>query len=76
MGLINVLICDKCRVQADDVEETSISHSIVRRGSTRYVGDLCTKCWKELLETYALQSDTLKSRPIDIVRVEEIPKTP
>lgn len=43
LGMIHVFIYEDCRIQVDDVEETSISHSIVRRGSTRYVDDLCAK---------------------------------
>jgi hypothetical protein len=49
MARIQVVQCDRCKVR-DDVE--TITPWSVRRGARKYQGDLCDRCWTELINMF------------------------
>lgn len=63
--------CDKCGVREDKKPVKSWS---ARRGTTRYSGDLCERCWGELVEEFGLSPLTNSRHKIVITDIDDIPK--
>lgn len=68
---IHITACDRCGVRE---EKKAIKPWTCRRGTVRYQGDLCEKCWSELLDVF--QPSTLaKSRhQIIVTDLKDIPR--
>lgn len=49
MARIQVVQCDRCKVRDDGALITAWSG---RRGARKYQGDLCERCWNELVEMF------------------------
>lgn len=68
---LQIVACDRCGVRE---EKKAVKPWTARRGTSRYTGELCEKCWAELVDTFH-PSPMAKSRhQIVITSVEDIPK--
>lgn len=68
---IHITACDRCGIRE---EKKTIKPWTARRGSTRYQGDLCEKCWTELLKTFQPSALSKNRHQIIVTNVEDIPK--
>lgn len=66
-----IIGCDKCDVRED---KRPVRTWTARRGTVRYTGDLCDKCWGELTNTFNLRPMTNARHAVNVVNVDEIPK--
>lgn len=68
---LQIVACDKCGVRE---EKKTVKPWTARRGSTRYQGDLCEKCFQELVDTFHLSSLARSRHQITVVDINDIPK--
>lgn len=68
---LQVIACDKCGSRED---KKDISEWTARRGSTRYTGDLCDKCFQQLLKDYGPQPMSRSRHTIEATDINKIPK--
>lgn len=68
---LHITACDRCGIRE---EKKAIKAWTARRGSTRYQGDLCDKCWKDLLDTFKLSNLSKSRHQIIVTNVDDIPK--
>lgn len=71
MVKLQIAACDKCGAREEKVRITAWSS---RRGSTRYTGDLCDKCWDNLVRTFNPSTLSKSRHQIVVTEVTEIPK--
>ena len=69
MARIQVVVCDRCKVKD---EATRITPWTARRGQRRYQGDLCDRCWDELINLFhpsslARSRHQIEETPLEIV---------
>lgn len=68
---IQLTACDRCGVRE---EKKTIKPWTARRGSTRYQGDLCDKCWNELVSTFKPSPLSKNRHQIIVTNIDNIPK--
>ena len=68
---LQIVACDKCGVRE---EKKTVKAWTARRGTTRYSGELCEKCWTDLLDTFHPSSLAKSRHQIVITNVDDIPK--
>ena len=68
---LQITACDRCGLRDDDGKITPWT---ARRGQVRYVGDLCKKCWEELLVTYKPSNLPKGRHKMQATRIEDIPR--
>lgn len=49
MAVIQTRICDRCQTRDD---ETVVAPWRAQRGNAKLQGDLCQRCWDELVKTF------------------------
>lgn len=70
---ISVTACDKCHVRS---EKKPVAEWSLRRGATRWSGELCDKCFQEILKTYQPSSMSRARHVINETKINDIPKLP
>ena len=68
---LQIVACDKCGSKED---KKVIEEWTARRGSTRYSGDLCDKCFQQLLKDYGLQPLSRGRHSIEATDINKIPR--
>ena len=68
---LQITACDRCGVRE---EKKAVKPYTARRGTVRYSGDLCEKCWKDLLDTFNLNALSRSRHNIIAVNIDDIPK--
>ncbi len=66
-----IIACDKCGIRE---EKKTVQPWTARRGHTRYQGELCEKCWAELVEIFHPTTLTKARHQIVITSIDDIPK--
>lgn len=66
-----IIGCDKCGVRED---KKPVKTWTARRGTTRYTGDLCDKCWDLLVKEFSVSNMTSSRHQIIITDIDDIPK--
>jgi len=69
---LQIVACDKCGSKED---KKKISEWTARRGSTRYTGDLCDKCFQQLLKEYQPQPTSRSRHTVTATDINKIPKS-
>lgn len=71
-----ITVCDRCGVKSDEGQNSlTVSEWSCRRAGMKMSGDLCERCWNELVVTFK-PSRILRNRGrIEVVDISSIPRT-
>lgn len=67
---LQITACDRCGLREDHGKVLPWS---ARQGNVRYVGDLCPKCWEDLLGTFKPSNLPKGRHKVQATRIEDIP---
>ena len=68
---LQISACDRCGTRENGVKVHAWS---ARKASQRYTGDLCDKCWKELLDIFKPSTLSKGRHQIVVHNIDDIPK--
>lgn len=71
MARVSIVVCDRCSLRNDDGR---VATWTVRRGTQRYTGDLCDKCFDEMLRIYRPSALAKARHQIHVIDPDKIPK--
>jgi hypothetical protein len=76
MARLAVTVCDRCGVSSEPGQNNSaVTEWSARRSGLKMSGDLCERCWNELVLTFK-PSRILRNRgKINVVDITAIPRT-
>lgn len=67
---LQIIACDKCGTRE---EKKPVGEWSIRRGSTRYTGDICDKCFKDFLNEYKPSPLSKGRHVVEATKIEDIP---
>jgi hypothetical protein len=71
MAKVSVTICDRCGVKSGD-GKVSVNDWSCRRQGMKMSGDLCERCWNELVVTFRPSRVMRNKGKIEVVDINSI----
>lgn len=73
MAKVNITICDRCGVKSGE-SKVSVNEWSCRRLGLKMSGDLCERCWSELVTTFKPSKVVRNKGKIEVVDISTIPR--